>query len=361
MKIKCFVLFIIILLLCIYSSCLKDGPLKLPYNGFEPEGIGDNWIISSPENENMDSEKLETAYRIIFEEDRYRLIRSLLVIRNGKLIGEAHPHDLNDMYQVQNIQSATKSITSVLTGIALEKGFLESVSQKFSSIYPEMFTSHTDKRNITIDQVLSMSTGIGFENSDHTGEMILSDNSVEFVLSLPLIYQPGNSFNYNDGNHQLISYAIQKTYGRPMSDFAEEYLFEPLGITDWKWESAKEGTSFGAVSLYLKPRDMARIGQMLLQNGVWNNQQLVDSAWIDLATQPKHEYRPYWVYGYSFWLSPFEDIFFYTATGHGGQKIYVVAEKNLVIVTTAWPYCKDETPYVEDFKEVLDLIIESCH
>jgi CubicO group peptidase (beta-lactamase class C family) len=355
-------LYICIPVVCflLLSSCLKEGPFKRLYEGFEPPENGDGWIISDPAAENMDPDVLENAYRIIYEENRYKLIRSLLVVRNGRLVAEAYPRDQKDMEQIQNIQSATKAITSVLTGIALEEGLLDSVSQRLSSIYPELFEDHPNKASITIHQALSMTTGIGFENSEHTALMYLSDRSVDFVLSLPRVYVPGTSYNYNDGNHQLISYAIQYRYGNSLAGFAEEYLFGRLGITDWMWESARDGISFGAFSLYLKPRDMAKIGQMLLQGGQWNGRIIVDSSWIALATRPHYQYLPYWVYGYSFWISPFEDIHFYTASGHGGQMIYVVPEKNLVIVTTAWPYCKDEEPYVEGFKDVLDLILESC-
>ena len=351
---------LVVILIPFLLSCLRDESFKLPYGGFEPEEIDDDWIISTPEDENMDSQILESAFRIIHEEDRYKMIRSLLVIRNGKLLAEAYPRDSRDIEQIGNLQSATKSVTSILTGIAFELGLLDSLSQRISSIYPEMFTNHPDKYGITIKQVLTMSTGIGFNNSEHTGLLCLSDRSVDFVLSLPLISNPGTSFNYNDGNPQLISYAIEYRYGKPLAVFADECLFKPLGITDWLWESAPDGISFGAFSLYLKPRDMAKIGQMLIQNGQWEGRHIVDSTWIALATQSHYEYRPYWVYGYYFWISPFEDIFYYNASGHGGQMIVVVPGKNLVIVSSAWPYSKHEEPYVEPFMTLLELIIESC-
>ena len=293
------------------SSCLKDESFKLPYSGYVPLHLDDGWEISTPEGEDVDSELLDSAYRIIYNEDRYKLVKSLLVIRNGNIIAEAYPNDLNDLYQIQNIQSATKAITSLLTGIAFEKGLLDSLNQTLSSIYPNKFIKHQDKSHITLHHVLTMTTGIGFNNSDHTGAMYLSSNSVDYVLSLPMTNPPGYLFSYNDGNPQLISYAIQSRFGKPLSDFAEEYLFEPLGITDWIWESANEGTTFGAFSLFLKPRDMAKIGQLLLQSGNWEGRQLIDSTWISLATTEYYSYRPYWVYGYYFWLSPFENIFFY--------------------------------------------------
>lgn len=342
------------------ASCIEESPFKLEYAGLEPRTLADGWVVSTPEAEGMDREVLESAYRIIHEEDRYRMIESLLVVRNGRLVAEAYPRDPDDIDRKQNIQSATKAITSLLTGIAFEEELLDSLQQTFSSIYPDRFTGHSDKADITIHQALSMTAGIAFVNSEHTGAMYLSDNSVEYVLSLPMEYSPGTSYNYNDGVPQLISYAIEQRYGRPLSEFARENLFEPLDITDWIWEAANEGTSFGAFSLYLKPRDMAKIGQMLLQDGMWNGRQVVQQSWIEVATRSHYEYRPYWVYGYYFWLSPFEDIDFFTASGHGGQKISVVPELDLVVVTTGWPYSKHELPYVEDFHEVFMMILDSC-
>ena len=205
-----------------------------------------------------------------------------------------------------------------------------------------------------------MTTGIGFVNSEHTGLLCLIDHSVEFVLSRPRVNPAGSMFDYHDGNPQLISYAIQHRYGKPLADFADEYLFKPLGITDWLWESSPDGINFGAFSLYLKPRDMAKIGQMLIQNGQWNGRHIVDSNWIDIATQAHQAYLPYWAYGYYLWVSPLEDIFYYNASGHGGQMIIVVPEKNLVIVSSAWPYSKHEEPYVEQFMPLLEIIIDSC-
>lgn len=340
--------------------CIGETPFKLEYGGYLPRTLDDGWTISTPEAEGMNGALLESAFRLIHEDDRYRMIRSLLVLRHGRIVAEAYPRDPNDIHQIENLQSATKAITSLLTGIAFEVGLLDSLGQAISSVYPERFTAHPEKAGITIHQVLSMTAGIGFENSEHTGAMYLSGNSVDYVLRLPMVYAPGTSYNYNDGLPQLISYAIERRYGQPLSEFARHNLFGPLGINEWFWDAGKEGTTLGAFSLFLKPRDMAKIGQMLLQDGTWNRVQVVPPEWIDLATQSHYEYRPYWVYGYYFWLSPFEEIDFFTASGHGGQKITVVTELDLVVVTTGWPYSKDEMPYVEDFHEVFMMIIESC-
>jgi CubicO group peptidase (beta-lactamase class C family) len=343
------------------ASCLDESPFKLEYQGFAPRALDDGWNISTPEAEGMDPALLESAYRIIHEDDRYRMLRSLLVLRNGRIVAEAYPRDPDDIHGIENIQSATKSITSLLTGIAFEGELFDSLDQPISTVFPERFAAHSEKAGITFHQALSMTAGIGFNNSDHTGAMVLSDHSVDFVLDLPMAYQPGTSYNYNDGVPQLISYAIERRSGRSLAEYAREHLFEPLGILDWSWEGGKEGTTFGAFSLYLKPRDMAKIGQMLLQNGVWDGRQVVPADWIQLATQMHYEYRPYWVYGYYFWLSPFEGPDFFTASGHGGQRITVVPELKLVVVSTAWPYSKDEMPYVEDFHELFMMIIDSCH
>ena len=117
-----------ILSLCM-PSCLKDEPVKLEYNGFQPLVISDDWQVSTPAEENMNEDFLNTAYQLIYNNERFVMARSLLVIRNGKIVAEAYPNDPDDAYRIENIQSCTKSFTSILTGIAFEKHYLDSLNQ----------------------------------------------------------------------------------------------------------------------------------------------------------------------------------------------------------------------------------------
>jgi CubicO group peptidase (beta-lactamase class C family) len=349
----------IVLALSLLSfSCLSDDPVKLEYIGYQPAGQNDGWMVSSPTAENIDADLLAMAYNLVYSEERFVMARSLLVLRNGKLVGEAYPHDQNDSRQIQNIQSCTKSFTSVLAGIAFSRGLLDSLAEQFSDIYPEHFGNYPDKRDITIEHALTMRAGIAFNDGDHTYDFYqASGSSVEFVLNLPKNYPAGTVFHYNDGVPQFISAAIQKRYGKPLSAFADEYLFKPLQITDWKWEAAKDGTTFGAVSLFLKPRDLAKFGQLLLNTGRWNGVQVVDSSWITKATRPLvTTSSPGASYGYYFWIYPAYPA--YAASGHGGQYIFICPLKNLVIVYTAWPYTSGEL--FDDFTEIADLVVKSC-
>jgi CubicO group peptidase (beta-lactamase class C family) len=342
----------------IFSGCLNDELSKLPYQGFEPKENGDGWQISTPEAEGMDRQLVEQACQVVFEDDRFMMARSLLVIRNGKLVAEIYPHDASDAGQIQNLQSITKSFTAILTGIALQKDLLDSVGQTLESIYPDAFAGHPDKANITLRDALTMRTGIDFDNGDDTWPLYLEEgNSVEKVLSYPKNYEPGIVFRYNDGAPHLVSYAIQKRAGKSLSAFADEHLFQPLGITDWKWEAAKDGVTFGAFALYLKPRDAAKFGQLLLQNGYWNGEPVVDSAWIAEATRPLATVSENGAsYGYFFWVYPADEA--YSAVGHGGQHIYAVPEKNLLVVYSAWPYTDGDL--FDNFQELADLLVFSC-
>jgi CubicO group peptidase (beta-lactamase class C family) len=352
---------IFILLGCIsilLPSCLKDEPLKPEYSGFQPLAINDYWQVSTPVEEKMNESYLNAAYQLIYNNERFVMARSLLVIRNGKIVAEAYPHDPEDAFRMENIQSCTKSFTSILTGIALQKHYLDSINQTFSSIYPDYFEHHPEKKNITIKDALTMKTGINFNDGDHTRPLYETDgSSVDYILSLPKNYEPGIVFQYNDGAPHLISAAIQERYGKSLSSFADEFLFKPLGISQWKWEAAKDGITFGAVSIFMKPRDVAKFGQLLLQNGKWGNQQLVDSNWIAEATKPVVTmYSPGASYGYYFWVFPAYGG--YAAVGHGGQFIFVVPSKKLVVIYTAWPYTSGDM--FDNFNELADLIVKSC-
>ncbi len=341
------------------QSCLEEESVKPSYTGLKPLVTGDDWQVSTPAEENMNEDFLNAAYRLVYNNERFVMARSLLVLRNGKIVAEAYPHDPGDAERIENIQSCTKSFTSILTGIALKEHYLDSLNQTLSSICPDYYNNHPDKRNITVANALTMKTGINFVNGDHTEVLYATDeSSVDYILSIPLNYEPGVVFQYNDGSPHLISAAIQGRYGRPLSDFADEFLFKPLGITDWKWETANDGITFGAFSIFMKPRDLAKFGQMLLQNGKWGDRQIVDSAWIAQATEPVVTTDgPGPCYGYYFWVYPAYGG--YAAAGHGGQFIFVVPSKKLVVIYTAWPYTSGDM--FDNFGELGDLILKSCN
>jgi CubicO group peptidase (beta-lactamase class C family) len=340
------------------SSCLNDEPFKRAYTGYSPQAEYDDWALSDPSTENMDSEMVNRAYQLVYRDNRFTMARSLIVLRHGRIVAEAYPNDPGDIDRIANIQSMTKSFTSVLTGIALQQGVFDSVNQTLESIYPELFIDHPEKKSMTLRHALTMTTGIDFINSTHTQGLYETEgNPVSYVLSRQQTYEPGIVFKYHDGAPQLVSGAIQKMTGENLASFADRNLFGPLGITDWKWESAKDQSTFGAFSLFLKPRDLARFGQLLLQNGRWDDHQIVDSTWIESVAAPQVNSGALGTpYGYYFWIYPAYEAF--GADGHGGPRVMVFPEKELVIVYTAWGYTSGE--FFDNLNEVVDLILASC-
>lgn len=349
---------ILLLLVALLGSCLKDEPMKLKYKGFEPTALNDGWQISNPEVENMSRAGLEQAYKLVYDENRYVMARSLLVFRNGKLIAEGYPNDMQDIRKAHNIQSCTKSITSMLLGVGIQQNLFTSLDGRLFDIYPDLFDHDVVKREITISDILTMRSGIGFWNSKHTQKLYsTSKNSAAFVLSLDRESAPGTSVQYNDGDPHLLSKAIEIKTGKSLADFANDNVFQKLGISNWRWESAKDGTTFGAFSLFITPRDLGKIGQLLVQNGTWDNERLVDSIYLQKAVS-KQVYsdlnnKPY---GYYFWIYPHLNA--YAALGHGGQFMFVAPDKNLVVVYTAWPYTGYEL--WDDHEELMFKIHDSC-
>jgi CubicO group peptidase (beta-lactamase class C family) len=343
----------------LFSSCLKDEPFKTDYQGFEPRSVKDGWELSSPETENMDREKLAKAYKLVYSNNRYLMAQSLLVFRNGKLVAEAYPKNPGDINAIYNIQSCTKSFTSIMTGVVIQEGKLSSLDEKLYDIYPECFDSDINKQSITIKDALTMQAGLEFDNDNHTLDLYeTTSGSAEYVLSRERLYASGTVMSYNDGAPHLVSKVIEKKTGLSLCEYANQKLFALLGITDWKWEKAKDSTTFGAFSLYLKPRDFGKVGQLLLQNGRWNNQSIIDSAYLTEATSTKvfanYNSHPY---GYYFWIFP--EFKGYAARGHGGQFLLLVPEKDLVVVYTAWPYTSGD--FFDDDTELMKLILDSCN
>jgi CubicO group peptidase (beta-lactamase class C family) len=332
-------------------GCLKEESLNIPYNGYAPETIGDSWLLSRPESENMDSSIIDQVYRDFFNETKYPTIEGLLIVRNGKLVAEGYSKDAGDLYSLHNLKSATKSISSILAGILLDIGVLDSLNSRLYDYMPEYFDDDIRKRDITLRHVLTMETGLDFNNEVHTSEMLYDQgSSLKYVLEKNLVFDPGKSWYYGDGNPQLISGLIYELTGKTESEFAEEYLFATLGITNYRWETTKDNLSLGSIGLWLTPRDMAKIGLLMANKGMWNESRVVSETWVEESTKKQSLFSNYAYYWY-----PIEDKAFY-AEGHGGQLIWVYPEYDLVVVITSKPYAKSwnlSAPYTDIFSGII--------
>jgi len=316
------------------AACgITDENLKLPYAGSTPEALGDGWVISTPEAEGLDADAIDEVYLDLFSETSYPTVHSLLVVRNGALVAEAYARDPGDRDRFHHLQSATKSVTAILTGIALDEGLLGGVDTPLFALMPSAFDQDQRKREITLFHALTMQTGLRFDDDVDTEKLVHGHgSSLELVLHRDLVSTPGTTFFYHDGNPQLVSGALQQATGMTEERWAALRLFGPLGITDYQWEASHDGLTFGAFGLWLKPRDMAKIGLMLVRGGTWEGERVVSSEWIDEATTPHTANGDY---GYYFWLFPGGA---FRAEGHGGQVIHVVPDIDLVVVMTADPY-----------------------
>lgn len=313
---------------------MSDEDLKLPYESFAPELLDDGWELSTPEQEGFNSGAIDSVYRRFYSEDLYPAVHSLLVVRNGKLVAEAYCRDKKERELFHNLQSATKSFTSLLVGIAIDKGYIDSVNQTIFEFLPEYFDGDFNKRDITVHHAMTMETGLDFDNDVHTVKMYNSKgSSLEFVLHRKLLFTPGTDWYYGDGNPQLLSGIIQKATGMTEEEFALENLFKPLDIYDYQWEKHADGLTYGAFGLWLRPRDLAKIGKLLVQNGIWDSERIVSAEWITKSTKPQSSHQTYGYYWY-----PMDDNISYYAEGHGGNLMYVVPGRQLAVIITADPY-----------------------
>lgn len=341
------------------GGCITDPELKQP-ESHAPLRLDDGWSTSTPEAEGIDPAALNAAYESFFSTDRYQTGVSLLVLRNGKIISEAYCRDPRDAGVRRNIKSCTKSITSLLIGIALDRGLLTGLDQRVYDVIPEYFDDNPLRRRITIGQALTMRTGIDYDNDEQTEDLVVDEpeSSLRFILSRPMAFTPGTRFHYSDGNPQLLAGVLQRVTGMSVEEFARRELFGPLGITDVSWEKGKDGINYGGFGIYLKPRDMARIGQLMLQRGLWNGRRIISEEWVAQSTAI-HADQDEGPYGYYWWIKP--EYGAYTAAGHGGNYIYVLPARNMVIVLTAMPYTDGVGVTSGDLEDLVQTILDGTH
>ena len=340
----------VVILLCI-TACThipprvdESGAPQREYTYQIPLQIDDGWQVSTLAKEGVSEEIINDMMTAILA-GKYPNLISIVLIRNGSLIFEEFLY-YNNRYWLQEFRSAGKSVTSVLMGIAFDKGFIKGVDGKLLDFFPEFEKgTNWDKRKdeVSLHHVLSMRWG--FDQSGPANKTgWYTEDWIEKILKLPLINEPGEKFEYHSAAPALCGPILENVTGMPVTEFAKEYLFGPLQISDYLWHTLSDGNTLTAGGMYMRPRDMAKIGYLVINRGQWHGRQILSEKWIDISTKP-YTSDDAMGYGYYWWLSKykgrdktFETIF---AAGHGGQRVMVVPELDLVAVFTSKP---DDNP-----------------
>jgi CubicO group peptidase (beta-lactamase class C family) len=356
-------LYLLLLLALISNGCLVNDELNKPYESFVPQDIEDGLELSYPSAENIDSDALEQIYLDLYDNEDLWPIRSMLVFRNGKLVAETYLKDENHIVEKNLIWSCTKQVMGVLTGIALEQQVISSLSDSIGTYLNITESSQSEKYDITIEDLLTMKSGIEYSNDGLGGQTDLllrkiPKNMTEFILDLPQKYIPGKEFDYKDGDPNLLSAIIQNSTNRPTDEWADEALFCKIGFTNYDWVRYKDGTTFGGFGLVTTPRELSKIALLVADSGRWKGEQIVSSDWITnmLAEQANAEDSEF-SFGYYWWLDKTRNIQF--MWGHGGQFAFIVPDKDMIVVMTSIPNTQGD--YQIDANEalkVVDKIIE---
>jgi CubicO group peptidase (beta-lactamase class C family) len=341
-------------------------------NKFWPSNSSE-WTEVAPEEQGLDSNKIDEMFEFI-EKNSYD-VHSIIICRNGYLVKEAYLHNSTLLdtksypggVKIHNQWSATKSVISILIGTALQEGFLDNINQTlyefFADDWDSNFTDSEIKKNITIEQLLKMNAGfVAGKEAPKTKE---SFDLINWALAeVPIGFTPGQAgkFEYSNDGVNLLSGIITRVTGKSAEEFAQEYLFTPLGISndEYYWWHDDEGNSAGGYGLSCTAKVQAKIGILCLNNGCWRGKQIVEPTYMakSISTQTSFDSkgkdkRSGVSYGY-LWViteNPFKG---YYAAGSGGQCIFVIPDYNITIGITGavgveWFYEKMIADYILQF------------
>jgi CubicO group peptidase (beta-lactamase class C family) len=303
------------------------------------------WQTSAPEEQGMDSAILNKMMTKI--EEHQLLIDSILIVKNGYLVMEEYPSSTYDQDSRHIIHSCTKSFTSALVGIAIEEGYIPGVDSKLVDLLPNRTYANYDERkgNITLEHLLTMTSGLEWDEwsepysspmNSHYKYWYASD-SVQYVLDLPMAYDPGEAWVYSSGGSHLLSAIVTESTGVSLLEYATDKLFDPLGIavSDVLWPADSQGIYRGSGGVEMLPRDMAKFGYLYLNNGTWDGEQIVPSSWVQSSSETLIHFDDYSGYSYQWWTYPTEIANVYSANGFAGQYIFVIPSLDMVVVFTS--------------------------
>ncbi|MEJ2617116.1 MAG: serine hydrolase [Ignavibacteriaceae bacterium] len=388
-------IFIYLMIPFFLMDCSNDNPPTAPndisdgYTYKVPEQTDDGWETASLSDVGVDPTIITNLMNDLNNRDHY--IHSIVIVKNGKLVLEEYfsgrDVELDEQiagsgelkYTNKNFNcntlhflgSANKCIWSALIGIGIDKGFINGTDEKMFSYFPDYEDlNDSEKNKITIAHMLTMTSGLPWDDGSYPiydprndeYQMLFNKDPIRFVLEKPIVNSPGTNFHYNSGTTFLLSEIIKRSTGKSWEEFAEQYLFNPLGITSYRWSSSRNmRNTFYAAGLYLTPRDMAKFGQVFLDKGLWNANLIVSERWTLESSSESihfptvHLPMPKFItgYGYQWWVGNFNNVTdIYCAAGWGGQFIMVLPDVNMTIVFTSGDY--EENNFKLQFDTVND-------
>ncbi|GAB5537002.1 MAG: hypothetical protein Rubg2KO_32510 [Rubricoccaceae bacterium] len=335
---------------------------------------GETWETSTPEAEGIHPDSV-AAIVADMESGAYGYIDAFMLIRHGRVVADYrfeqdyetlaaqydttnyqynydHP-DWHPYYQgtdLHSLQSVTKSVLSAAMGIAIDEGHIEGVHVPAMSFFDAYRPFETDARKeaMTLEDLLTMRSGLlwqdtgGYDSDEHdTIKLEASDTWIQFVLDKPTDAQPGTQWQYNDGASVLIGKILREATGQRADDWANQRLFQPIGIDAFYWKTTPDGEADTEGGLYLRTEDLARVGYLFLRGGNWNGTQVISQDWVEASTSPvvPHINGPQSIgYGYQWWVPRHEDgqTRIFAANGYGGQFLLVSPEHDIVAVFNGW-------------------------
>lgn len=334
-----------------------------PYTYHPPQERDDGWQCSDLAACRIDGSRIIPLIEQILQ-GKHDDIHSFLIVKNGRLVleeyfaehGRRHGHFITALFRdkVHHLASTTKSVTSTLVGIAIDQGRIRSVEDpiyQYLPAYHPLFSG--DKKRIRIRDMLTMTAGFEwrqFRVSDERNDgmqMWATDDVIRYVLQKPLEAGPGEKYNYTNGVPTVTGAIIKYAVGMGVREFAEENLFQPLGILEYLWTSYPDGSVETDGGLALRSRDLAKIGQCFLDNGTWHGMRVVSERWVTEATKERLTFGKsnLWGYGYHWMLAESRIgsrlMRSYFVPGDGGQMLAVFPEFSMVVVFTAGNYGSD--------------------
>lgn len=317
-------------------------------------------LITSPVSKAQNTDPPERIFNI-------GTVQSLVIEKENEIIAERYTGGMHAERNT-NIKSASKSVLSLLVGLAIEHGYLDGVDQTIDQFFPEYFETNPDsvKETITIQDLLTMRSGLETTSFRNYGRWVLSRNWIDFTLDQPITENPGGRMIYSTGSSHLLSVIITRASGMSTRAFANRYLFDPLDIQAGGWDRDPQGYYMGGNNMALSPMDLIKIGRLVMNLGTYNNETILSREWIlesvDIYTQSN--FNPY-NFGYLWWRKKQGDYEVFFAWGNGGQYIIMLPELDTVISITSnlaqnsgsrryqrqiFQYLEEVLiPYIEDF------------